>query len=859
MKRILLAVGVPFLVCLNLFSQNIDSIPSAPGMVARSFNHTAFGQQYKSSPFQAEFSSRIPQEFHAHPEFGSIPYNSGLDSAVELIHERTEYVRKFVKAGTNGTVVYTQSGYYPLHYRDQNNNWISIDQRLFPQPNATDVYYAPNQISPTGINAANQYVWIENGTQQIRFNQNLELYYEDVNGSRTSLGRCNWTNKTVGEEGMYVTNAWPGIDMEVLVSNGSMKTNFKVQSPLSYGNGFLVFVDRMDFGQGNTLSFTSTANPQGLCMSGAVIADASGNSIFEIGKAVGYDQTNDLSIIQEFGYRYTNSSLELFVPTSWVTDANAAYPLVIDPLVTSSATTLQAAIGGSFHQSTGLFTSSCNYNMNVPTPANCTVTNMLWSFNYIAQAGAALCYGGVDFLVNACRSPAAPGSYWFCNNCMFAGTCTGTNISLWADVSSCIPAPQCLSYNIPTTLRFYARAVPNLNCVNTYIGANSNWVMTIEGQTVNQPAAPVSSNGTTICLGSFTTLTATGTHGVAPYAYLWSPGGQTTQSITVAPTTTTTYTCTITDACGVIAVNQVTITVNTANTLTPAPVFSISLSPASGNPCPVTATVTYTGANNYGGGAENYQWSFGGASSIAGGATSGSASAPPYGGPYTITYNTPGSYALSVTIIKSGQCAVTTQAITICGVLPVEVLNFDGSHLGNGTVELHWSSASEANNSHFVIERSYDGVTFEHVGNVPSKAPNGNSSQRLDYQIMDEAGVHHSVVYYRLKQFDFNGASEAVGNVSVQIDPSRGGVQVVPNPVNNVCTVTWNSVAHHSYRMTIVDATGAVVSERNYAGIDGSTRVDLDLSDLPTGFYLLRISGNAGEFFVSKLLIQKSK
>lgn len=269
-----------------------------------------------------------------------------------MIHERAEYTRQFVKAGTNGTVVYSQSGYYPLHYRDQNNNWITIDQRLFAKPNSADEYYAPHQISPTGIDAANQYVWIENGNDRIRFNQNLELFYEDVNGNRASLEICNWANKTVGEEGMYITNAWSGIDMEVVVSNGSMKTNFKVQSPLNYANGYLVFVDRMDFGQGNSLSFTSGANSQGLYLSDAIVADASGNSLFEIGKAVGYDQTNDLSNIQEFGYRYTNSSLELFVPIAWVSNVNAAYPLVIDPLLTSSATALQAAIGGSFHQST---------------------------------------------------------------------------------------------------------------------------------------------------------------------------------------------------------------------------------------------------------------------------------------------------------------------------------------------------------------------------------------------------------------------------------------------------------------------------------------------------------------------------
>jgi gliding motility-associated-like protein len=49
-------------------------------------------------------------------------------------------------------------------------------------------------------------------------------------------------------------------------------------------------------------------------------------------------------------------------------------------------------------------------------------------------------------------------------------------------------------------------------------------------------------NPSVICSGQSTTLTAPA--GAA--AYLWSPGGATTQSITVSPTTTTPYTCSIT-------------------------------------------------------------------------------------------------------------------------------------------------------------------------------------------------------------------------------------------------------------------------------------------------------------------------
>lgn len=57
------------------------------------------------------------------------------------------------------------------------------------------------------------------------------------------------------------------------------------------------------------------------------------------------------------------------------------------------------------------------------------------------------------------------------------------------------------------------------------------------------PTLTISTSNSTICSGSSTTLTANSTAGVS---YLWSPGGQTTASITVSPITTTTYSCTAT-------------------------------------------------------------------------------------------------------------------------------------------------------------------------------------------------------------------------------------------------------------------------------------------------------------------------
>lgn len=822
-------------------------------METRSFNLSSFPADPLPDTSDPELLDQVPPAYYNHPEFGELPFSVGLDSVIELIHKRTQYSRTLVKKGTNGTEVYLQNSYFPMHFLDNNGWWRTIDERLHPSQQVSGLYEANSQPSPTRIDAASQHAYVQNGSTTLKFNENLTLYHEDVSGNRTLIGVANWTDYTAGSEGVRVTDIWPGIDMEMIVSGGKVKTNYYVKAPMAFAGGWLVIQDHPEIPAGFSAAFASTVVDQdGLNHSGINVTGANNTLAYTLSPAYGYDQSNNRGQTVSFGCKLgMNNEWQIYIPVSWAGNSALQFPLVIDPLVSSGATMAQAAIAGSGLNNAGGFTNSCNYTMNVPTPANCTITNMLWSFTYLAQNGAVLCDGGLDFLVGACRSPSAAGFYWFCNNCFFAGTCAGTNISIWADISSCIGAPACASYNIPVTMRFYDRwAGPT--CDNFFVAANSNWVMTIQGQTVAQPAAPASSNGTTICLGTFTTLTASGQFGVPGYTYLWSPGGATTQSVTVSPAATTTYTCTITDACGQTAVNTVTITVNTLNTLTPAPTFSISLSPASGNPCPVTATVTYTGASNYGGGAETYQWSFGGASAVAGGATSGSANAPPYGGPYTVTYNSAGSYALSVTIYKGGQCATATQTITICGALPVELLTFEGYYNGNGQVILDWSTASENGNSFFTVERTTDGVNFEDIGRVYSQAPGGNSMYPLSYTFTDEHPLT-GTAYYRLKQTDINGNEERFNLISVTVSKENFGFFVHPNPVQENAFVSFYAGSESPATIEVLDHTGRIVYYDEVTAVEGANTFTVDLAGYAEGLYFVRVD-NGGQRFSAKLV-----
>jgi hypothetical protein len=70
-------------------------------------------------------------------------------------------------------------------------------------------------------------------------------------------------------------------------------------------------------------------------------------------------------------------------------------------------------------------------------------------------------------------------------------------------------------------------------------------------------------------------------------------------------------------------------------------------------------------------------------------------------------------------------------------VLPVALVNFTGT-IKNNVHQLSWTTLTETNNSGFEILRSNNGITFNKLAFVASKANNGNSANSLQYTFTDE-------------------------------------------------------------------------------------------------------------------------
>jgi len=149
------------------------------------------------------------------------------------------------------------------------------------------------------------------------------------------------------------------------------------------------------------------------------------------------------------------------------------------------------------------------------------------------------------------------------------------------------------------------------------------------------------------------------------------------------------------------------------------------------------------------------------------------------GGTFVNTTNVPEYVPFSERIITMG----TTEP----SVLPVEFLEFTAK-AQQFSVLLNWKTAAEINNDFFEVQRSKDGKSWEAIGVINGS---GNSSTVLSYSYKDENPLV-GVIYYRLRQVDFDGKFEYSKITSVEVDgfgsinASVLDIQIYPNPTKGV-------------------------------------------------------------------------
>lgn len=179
--------------------------------------------------------------------------------------------------------------------------------------------------------------------------------------------------------------------------------------------------------------------------------------------------------------------------------------------------------------------------------------------------------------------------------------------------------------------------------------------------------------------------------------------------------------------------------------------------------------------------------------------------------------------------------------------LPVTLSKFTANKSGAKS-EIVWQTATEKNNSHFVVERSTDNLEFAELQTVRGS---GNSVELHSYQCFDEKPAAGKVNYYRLKQVDYDGNYVLSHVVPVDftsaahVSGSSANVSVYPVPAVN--TLNFDLAHNYSGNVTvsIFNIDGKNMLHNDYEAGKFSSQSKLDISALPAGIYHVSVLDQA--------------
>lgn len=182
--------------------------------------------------------------------------------------------------------------------------------------------------------------------------------------------------------------------------------------------------------------------------------------------------------------------------------------------------------------------------------------------------------------------------------------------------------------------------------------------------------------------------------------------------------------------------------------------------------------------------------------------------------------------------------------------LSVQITNFSVD-CQNGLAALNWTTATETDSNHFVVQRSSDWVHWETIGIV---AAAGHSTQPQNYTFNDEESGDGKIYYYRFTEIDNDGDESTHSQIVASNCVIEGisGLSVFPNPTNGSLTIQLQSKAHKDISLQVFDMNGKAVYEEDINTVYGIIQHYRDFSDLADGMYLLRAWDQTLRFIITK-------
>lgn len=177
-------------------------------------------------------------------------------------------------------------------------------------------------------------------------------------------------------------------------------------------------------------------------------------------------------------------------------------------------------------------------------------------------------------------------------------------------------------------------------------------------------------------------------------------------------------------------------------------------------------------------------------------------------------------------------------------VLPVTLISFTAK-ASNNNVVLAWKSTSESNLSHYIVQRSTNGVDFT---DLTIEMAN-NTAGVFDYAYLDKTPGFGSN-YYQLVSVDTDGKTQTSELKSVTLGASLASVTAYPNPAINQLNISGLVTGDI---IKLFNTSGQLIANQSTVNNQVST---LDMSSVKPGLYILSIE-NSGKVSSSHRIVKQ--
>jgi glucose/arabinose dehydrogenase len=170
--------------------------------------------------------------------------------------------------------------------------------------------------------------------------------------------------------------------------------------------------------------------------------------------------------------------------------------------------------------------------------------------------------------------------------------------------------------------------------------------------------------------------------------------------------------------------------------------------------------------------------------------------------------------------------------VTATAPVPLKLVSFTCKKINNAH-QLDWEVQTQSKGDKFIIERSFDNISFIEVGN--KVAENDRNRDTYSFAV---AATTNSTVFYRIKMVNKDGSFSYSPTISLRQGTIANDIKVYKNG-NRIFISSSSSI--NAFQVT--DAAGRILLTKN---INATGTVGLDANQFPIGLLLIKVLQDNG-------------